>query len=344
MVTRCRAVVVGLLGVLFVVGGCGGGPGNSNGVGRPCDLLADAGQTQAVYNNQAAECPSGLCLKPANQLAAMVTTGATCSAECTRDSDCNGEMRDMSDPMDKRCTNGFACAVPFVVGPLCCKKLCTCKDFLGPGSLATPVTCDPAQNQGLGCQDVSGAAGTGAPTPNPLQETDFTILVSPQREVDILFMVDNSPSMDPKQAALAANFPKMIQSLQALPGGLPDVHIGVSQQRHGGWLGKYRRQLLTGSGRPGPFVGQRSQQSDCLGRARWHIVRVSCNNNQRVRPQLGRPLDRGCREYQRRRDGHRTTPEISRTSSLASPRPWESTAAVTSTNCNRFEWRSTPSR
>jgi hypothetical protein len=66
--------------------------------------------------------------------------------------------------------------------------------------------------------------------------TSFTVLVSPPREVDILFMIDNSPSMDPKQQALAANFPKMIQVLQNLPDpsdpsgtavSLPDVHIGV---------------------------------------------------------------------------------------------------------------------
>ena len=33
--------------------------------------------------------------------------------------------------------------------------------------------------------------------------------------------------MDPKQTALATNFPKMITALQQLQGGLPDVHIGV---------------------------------------------------------------------------------------------------------------------
>jgi hypothetical protein len=72
------------------------------------------------------------------------------------------------------------------------------------------------------------------PLPNPQQETDFNVVVSPEREVDILFMIDNSPSMDPKQQALAANFPKMIQILQNLPDpsnpgqtSLPDVHIGV---------------------------------------------------------------------------------------------------------------------
>jgi hypothetical protein len=73
---------------------------------------------------------------------------------------------------------------------------------------------------------------TDLPGPQVGQETDFSVLVSPDREIDILFMIDNSPSMDPKQAALAANFVKMINVLQTIPDGsggtsLPDVHIGV---------------------------------------------------------------------------------------------------------------------
>ncbi|HJX64057.1 MAG TPA: hypothetical protein VJ860_08900 [Polyangia bacterium] len=71
------------------------------------------------------------------------------------------------------------------------------------------------------------------PTPLPQMETDFTVLVSPERNIDILFMVDNSPSMDPKQTALANNFPKMIAALEKLPGGLPDVHIGVVSSNMG---------------------------------------------------------------------------------------------------------------
>jgi hypothetical protein len=63
--------------------------------------------------------------------------------------------------------------------------------------------------------------------------TSFSILVSPERAIDILFMVDNSPSMDPKQKALAANFPNMIAALGKLPGGLPDVHIGVVSSNMG---------------------------------------------------------------------------------------------------------------
>jgi hypothetical protein len=46
-------------------------------------------------------------------------------------------------------------------------------------------------------------------------------------------MIDNSPSMDPKQQALANNFPKMIAALEKLHGGLPDVHIGVVSSNMG---------------------------------------------------------------------------------------------------------------
>jgi hypothetical protein len=120
-----------------------------NGIGRPCDVLADAGQTQAVYNNQALECPSRICLKPvrAESLTQDIDTGPYCSATCSKDSDCDGQKRDSHDPLDKRCTKGYACGVAFVVGPLCCKKLCLCKDFLGD-SLQTPQTCEPSLNNG----------------------------------------------------------------------------------------------------------------------------------------------------------------------------------------------------
>lgn len=44
---------------------------------------------------------------------------------------------------------------------------------------------------------------------------------------DILFVIDDSGSMEDEQASLRANFPKMIEVLEQLEGGLPDVHIGV---------------------------------------------------------------------------------------------------------------------
>src|SRR5262249_12254666 len=47
------------------------------------------------------------------------------------------------------------------------------------------------------------------------------------RKIDMLFMIDNSLSMQPLQTKLAASFPPLIQVLKDLPGGLPDLHIGV---------------------------------------------------------------------------------------------------------------------
>jgi hypothetical protein len=47
------------------------------------------------------------------------------------------------------------------------------------------------------------------------------------RKLDLLFMVDNSTSMEPLQQQLLTNFPVLMQTLKNLPGGLPDIHIGV---------------------------------------------------------------------------------------------------------------------
>jgi hypothetical protein len=129
-----------------------------NGIGRPCDVLADAGQKQAVYNPQALECPSRICLKPIVQEGATAggtldstgkgvrPTGPYCSATCSKDSDCGGQKRDMKSAADDaRCMTGYTCGVVFEVGPFCCKKLCICKDFYS-GSLVTPPTCDKTPN------------------------------------------------------------------------------------------------------------------------------------------------------------------------------------------------------
>jgi hypothetical protein len=49
----------------------------------------------------------------------------------------------------------------------------------------------------------------------------------PNRDLDLLFVIDNSPSMADKQAALADSFPRMMQKLDQLDGGRPNLHIGV---------------------------------------------------------------------------------------------------------------------
>src|SRR5262245_46168014 len=48
------------------------------------------------------------------------------------------------------------------------------------------------------------------------------IPVTLNRNVDILFVVDDSPSMLDKQNNIKANFPKFIDVLNTIQGGLPD--------------------------------------------------------------------------------------------------------------------------
>ncbi|MEO8703372.1 MAG: vWA domain-containing protein [Kofleriaceae bacterium] len=45
--------------------------------------------------------------------------------------------------------------------------------------------------------------------------------------LDILFVIDDSGSMGDTQASLAENFPRMMDVLEELDGGLPNLHIGV---------------------------------------------------------------------------------------------------------------------
>ena len=53
------------------------------------------------------------------------------------------------------------------------------------------------------------------------------IPVTVNRDIDILFIIDNSPSMLDKQTNLKNNFPNFINVLNTIQGGLPNVHIGV---------------------------------------------------------------------------------------------------------------------
>jgi hypothetical protein len=69
----------------------------------------------------------------------------------------------------------------------------------------------------------------------------------PNRDLDILFVVDNSASMGDEQAALAASFPLMMDILAQVDGGLPNLHIGVVTSDMG--------TLGSASPDPGPTVG-----------------------------------------------------------------------------------------
>ena len=87
------------------------------------------------------------------------------------------------------------------------------------------TTCGGGGPQGLAPLDSSvfrsdagdgsaGDAGDGAVTIDP-------------NKYDILFMIDDSPSMATVQQKLLAQLPVFMQILQALPEGLPSIHIAV---------------------------------------------------------------------------------------------------------------------
>jgi hypothetical protein len=64
--------------------------------------------------------------------------------------------------------------------------------------------------------------------PDPIIVSDLSIPQSAERDVDMLFVIDNSGSMLGEQAILRANFPALMKELKDMAGGLPNVHLGVA--------------------------------------------------------------------------------------------------------------------
>jgi hypothetical protein len=111
------------------------------------------------------------------------------------------------------------------------------------------------------------------PAPIPEQETDQYYEVNPVRDIDILFMVDDSPSMADKQGNLAKNFPAFIEELKKIPGGLPNVHIGVVSSD----LGAGPKPILGGCERVGGDRGILQVKMGCGVDANSNFL-VSANN------------------------------------------------------------------
>ena len=64
-------------------------------------------------------------------------------------------------------------------------------------------------------------------TPQPTSEVLQEIPIDINRDLDLLFVIDNSNSMREEQVSLSQNFPRFIEVLEGIEGGLPNVHIGV---------------------------------------------------------------------------------------------------------------------
>ncbi|MEK6606401.1 MAG: hypothetical protein AABZ30_01960 [Myxococcota bacterium] len=63
--------------------------------------------------------------------------------------------------------------------------------------------------------------------PDARQATPVNIPLSVERDLDILFLIDDSNSMGEEQGLLAQQFGKLMFALNDLDGGFPNAHIGV---------------------------------------------------------------------------------------------------------------------
>ena len=95
------------------------------------------------------------------------------------------------------------------------------------------------------------------PRQNREQEKEIPVQIN--RNIDILFVIDNSGSMREEQASLTANFNRFINVLNGIEGGLPNVHIGVVSTDLG--AGPYGIMGCTGNGDNG--VLQNAPQGAC---------------------------------------------------------------------------------
>jgi hypothetical protein len=66
-----------------------------------------------------------------------------------------------------------------------------------------------------------------APSAEPSAVEQKVFVQSLNRDVDILFMIDNSSSMIPMQTLLTQNLQAFMTPLEMIQGGLPNLHIGI---------------------------------------------------------------------------------------------------------------------
>jgi hypothetical protein len=65
-------------------------------------------------------------------------------------------------------------------------------------------------------------------SPDGPTTTTYFVELNPLRQLDLVFMIDNSPSMAPKQAKLRENFPRLIAALKnPIDDSLPDLRVAI---------------------------------------------------------------------------------------------------------------------
>lgn len=75
------------------------------------------------------------------------------------------------------------------------------------------------------CAETASPRDPGPAISSSVVRLEIPLAASPR--LDLLFVIDNSPAMAPQRAKLLDNYRRFIAVLETIPGGLPDVHIGV---------------------------------------------------------------------------------------------------------------------
>ena len=122
-----------------------------------------------------------------------------------------------------------------------------------------------------------GDAGGVGPAQCPTETSLHLIEVTTPVKLDLLFMIDDSGSMEDDQENLGRNFPRLMDELKNLPLGLPDLHVGVVSSDIGdsgvlyastncGLDPKRGRFLISESGKNNNFQGDISTVFACLAK------------------------------------------------------------------------------
>jgi hypothetical protein len=100
--------------------------------------------------------------------------------------------------------------------------------------LLVAATAACGNNSGLKPSGIVGTGGSAGGTLGPGgsggsggKSTTFTFDAVVNRNVDVLFMLDDSSNMSVLQSKLVAAIPSYFAVLKALPGGLPNIHLGI---------------------------------------------------------------------------------------------------------------------
>lgn len=99
----------------------------------------------------------------------------------------------------------------------------------GAGGTLTGIGGSMAGSGGATTNTSTAGPDAGTPdAPYGASTTSYVIAVAPARLLDLVFMIDNSPSMAPKQAKMNAQFPKLIAALKDPNDGTPpDLRIAI---------------------------------------------------------------------------------------------------------------------